>query len=118
MSDKPSMKFFYPPTFNGPAMEALKGASSYQEIIDFLRNNDFYVLDLETTGLPDLDDRDIKNDPIQVAVTKVSGLQVVDRFTTYINPESKISSYTLKGVGDGRGGKVTPEFLRRIPDQA
>ena len=115
MSDKPSMKFFYPPTFNGPAMEALKGASSYQEIIDFLRNNDLYVLDLETTGLPDLDDRDIKNDPIQVAVTKVSGLQVVDQFTTYINPESKISSYTLKGVGDGRGGKVTPEFLEGFP---
>jgi DNA polymerase III epsilon subunit-like protein len=115
MSDKPSMKFFYPPTFAGSAMEALKGASSYQEIIDFLRNNDFYVLDLETTGLPDLDDRDIKNDPIQVAVTKVSGLQVVDQFSTYINPESKISSYTLKGVGDGRGGKVTPEFLEGFP---
>jgi DNA primase catalytic core len=115
MGDKPSMKFFYPPTFAGSAMEALKGASSYQEIIDFLRNNDFYVLDLETTGLPDLDDRDIKNDPIQVAVTKVSGLQVVDQFSTYINPESKISSYTLKGVGDGRGGKVTPEFLEGFP---
>jgi DNA primase catalytic core len=112
---KPSMKFFYPPAFDGPAMDGLRAATSYEEIVNFFMNTDFYVLDLETTGLVDLDDREVKNDPIQVAVTKVSGLRVVDQYATYINPESKISSYSLKGVGDGRGGKVTPEFLEGFP---
>ena len=114
-SNKPSMKFFYPPTFDGDAMAPLRAASSFDEVVEFLRNNDIYLLDLETTGLIDLDDPEVKNDPIQIAVTKVSGLQAVDRFTTYINPESKLSSYTLKGVGDGLGGKVTPEFLSSFP---
>jgi DNA primase catalytic core len=114
---KPYMKFFYPPTFLGEALEPLRGTSNFDEVVEFLKNNDFYVLDLETTGLVDLDDQDVKNDPIQVAVTKVSGLEIVDQFSTYINPESKISSYTLKGVGDGRGGKVTPEFLEAFPNK-
>ncbi len=114
-SRKPSMKFFYPPTFAGEGLDPLRGMSNYNDVIQFLKNNDIYVLDLETTGLTDLDDFEIKNDPIQIAVTKISGLQAVDSFTTYINPQSKISSYTLKNVGDGKGGRVTQEFLSGFP---
>jgi len=116
-ANKPSMRFFSPPTFAGEALEPLRGMDNYNDISEFLSNQDIYVVDLETTGLPDLDDPDIKNDPIQIAVTKMSGLRVVDKFTTYINPESKISSYTLMGVGDGRGGKVTGEFLESFPSK-
>jgi DNA primase catalytic core len=114
-SRKPSMKFFYPPTFAGEGLDPLRGMNNYNDVIQFLKNNDIYVLDLETTGLTDLDDFEIKNDPIQIAVTKISGLQAVDSFSTYINPQSKISSYTLKSVGDGKGGRVTQEFLSSFP---
>jgi DNA primase catalytic core len=114
-SRKPSMQFFYPPTFAGEGLDPLRGMSNFNDVVQFLKNNDIYVLDLETTGLTDLDDFEIKNDPIQIAVTKISGLQAVDSFSTYINPQSKISSYTLKNVGDGKGGRVTQGFLSDFP---
>jgi len=113
--DKPRSPYVDPPTFAGPAFDLLKGATSWDDVVSLLKNSEFYIIDFETTGLVDLDDPEIKNDPVQIAISKVKNLQVVDVFSTYINPESKLSAYTLSGVGDGKGGKVTPEFLSQFP---
>ena len=113
--DKPRSPYVDPPTFAGPAFDVLKGATTWDDVVSLLKASEFYIIDFETTGLVDLDDPEIKNDPIQIAISKVKNLQVVDVFSTYINPESKLSAYTLNGVGDGQGGKVTPEFLSKFP---
>lgn len=111
----PRMKFFYPPAFHGPALEPLRNMQTWDEVIDFLSNNDIYVFDFETTGIPDLDDPAIKNDPIQLAVLRARKLSLDDITSTYINPESDVSYWTLKEVGDGKGGKVTYDFLAQQP---
>jgi DNA primase catalytic core len=116
--EKPRSPYVDPPAFIGSAFDAIKGMTDWNsEVIPFLKDQDMYIIDFETTGLRDLDDPDIKNDPVQIAVAKVRNLQVVDFFSTYINPESKLSAYTLKGVGDGKGGRVTPEFLQQFPSK-
>jgi len=111
----PRMKFFYPPAFHGAALEPLRGMKTWDEVIEFLSNHDIYVFDFETTGIPDLDDPAIKNDPIQMAVLRARKLSLDDIASTYINPESDISHWTLKEVGDGKGGKVTYDFLSQQP---
>ena len=115
--NKPGLPFMLPAAFTGDAFSSLESATSYDEVVDFLRNNDIYLIDFETTGLPDLDDLDIKNDPIQVAVHKLQNLEIVESRTTYMDPGSKLSSYTLKSIGDKNGGRVTPEFLSKFPSK-
>jgi DNA primase catalytic core len=114
-SRKPSMRRVTPPGFWGPAFDGLHDSSDWEDPRDYLAGQEFNILDIETTGLPDPETPNIKNDLIQVAVIKVRGLQQVEMFKTYINPESDLSPYTLKTVGDGMGGKVTKAFLNRQP---
>lgn len=115
--NKPGLPFMLPAAFSGEVFSSLESATSYDEVIDFLKNNDIYLIDFETTGLPDLDDLDVKNDPIQIAIHKLRNLEIVDSRTTYMNPGSKLSSYTLKSIGDKNGGRVTPEFLSKFENK-
>ncbi len=113
----PRMKRFVPPAFSGPALEPLKDMDQFNDVIKFLESKKLRVVDLETTGLVDLNNDQIKNDPIQIAVAELDNLKVTSMQSTYINPESVLSQFTLKTIGDGTGKKVTREFLESQPSK-
>ena len=114
---KPRMDFFSPPAFIGPELEGLKDAKNFQEVADFLYSKDIYIFDFETTGLFNPIDPEIKNDPVQMAIVKVSNGKIVDQVSTFINPESKIGPWTLANVGNEQGGRINGEFLRQQPSK-
>ena len=114
---KPRMDFFSPPAFIGPELEGLKDAKSFQEVADFLYSKDIYIFDFETTGLFNPIDPEIKNDPVQMAIVKVSNGKIADQVSTFINPESKIGPWTLANVGDEQGGRINGAFLRQQPSK-
>jgi hypothetical protein len=108
----PQMKRFTPPAFDGPALEELSNLKTWEEVKDFLGKLDIYVFDFETTGIFDVNDPGIKNDPIQLAIAKTYNFAIQSIYNSYINPESKLSGFSLKTIGDGTGKKVTKEFLQ------
>jgi antirestriction protein ArdC/DNA polymerase III epsilon subunit-like protein len=112
---KPRAPFFSPPAFIGPELEGLREAKTFQEVADFLYSRDIYVFDFETTGLFNPIDPEIKNDPVQMAIVKISNGKIADQMSTFMNPESKIGPWTLANVGDGEGGRINKEFLRKQP---
>lgn len=114
---RPQMKRFDPPAFIGPAFDGLRDVDNYQDLVDFLYSKDIYVFDFETTGLFEPIDPEIKNDPIQMAIVKISNGKIDSQMSTYINPESKVSSWVLTNVGDGQGGRVNSAFLRQQPSK-
>ena len=115
---KPKMTYFDPPAFEGPAFEEIKGITSYQELVDFLYSKDIYIFDFETTGKFNPIDPEMKNDPIQMAIVKVVNGKIDSQMSTYVNPESKLSAWTLANVGDGQGGRISSKFLRQQPTKA
>ena len=115
---KPRMKRFDPPAFIGPELEGLREAKTFQEVADFLYSKDIYVFDFETTGLFNPIDPEIKNDPIQMAIVKISNGKIDGQMSTFMNPDSKIGAWTLANVGDGQGGRVNGDFLRKQPSKA
>lgn len=107
----PSMKRFTPPAFAGEVLEPLANVSDWKGVKDFLSKLDLFVFDFETTGIFDVNNPEIKNDPIQLAIAKAYNFMVQDMYNSYINPESKLSQFTLQTIGDGTGKKVTKTFL-------
>lgn len=82
-------------------------------------DGDFVVFDLETTGLsPE------KNRIIEIGAVKVSGEQIVDRFSTFINPEIPIpfEIEKLTSINDNmvisapKIEEMLPEFLKFCGD--
>ena len=82
-------------------------------------DGDFVVFDLETTGLsPE------KNRIIEIGAVKVSGGQIVDRFSTFINPEIPIpfEIEKLTSINDNmvisapKIEEMLPEFLKFCGD--
>jgi DNA polymerase III epsilon subunit-like protein len=110
-SSVPRMERFVPPAFEGPALDGLTNASTWEEVKEFIGKLVLYVFDFETTGIFDVNDPGIKNDPIQLAIAKATNYKIESMYNAYINPESKLSAFTLKTIGDGTGKKVTKEFL-------
>lgn len=110
-SSIPSMKRFTPPAFDGPVFEALSDVNDWKEVKEFIANLALYVFDFETTGLFNINDPDIKNDPVQLAIAKAVNFSIEQMYNSYINPDSKISGFTLQTIGDGTGKKVTKQFL-------
>lgn len=111
----PRMKRFDPPAFHGPVFDEIRDVDNYQDLVNFLYSKDIYVFDFETTGLFDPIDPEMKNDPLQMAIVKISNGKIAGQVSTYINPESKISSWVLSNVGDGQGGRVNSAFLKKQP---
>lgn len=107
----PRMKRFTPPAFSGPALKPLENLSEWEEVKDFIAKLTLYVFDFETTGIFDINDPDIKNDPIQLAIAKAYNFMVESSYNSYINPGSKLSQFTLQTIGDGTGRKVSRSFL-------
>jgi len=107
----PSMQRFTPPAFSGEALRPLAGMTDWADVKDFISKQTLYVFDFETTGIFDVNNPDIKNDPIQLAIAKAYNLAIESKYNSYINPESKLSQFTLQTIGDGTGKKVTKTFL-------
>jgi DNA polymerase III epsilon subunit-like protein len=107
----PKMPRFNPPAFIGQALDPLKNMTSWEDVRDFISKLDLYVFDFETTGIIDVNDPQIKNDPIQLAIAKAVNFSIQSSYNAYINPESPLSQFTLQTIGDGTGKKVTKEFL-------
>jgi antirestriction protein ArdC/DNA polymerase III epsilon subunit-like protein len=114
---EPKMTRFDPPAFVGPALDEVKNIDNYQDLVDFLYSKDIYVFDFETTGIFKPADPEIKNDPIQMAIVKISNGKIDSQMSTYINPGSKISSWVLSNVGNGQGGRVNSDFLSTQPSK-
>ncbi|MBP5702520.1 MAG: PolC-type DNA polymerase III, partial [Lachnospiraceae bacterium] len=80
-----------------------------------LLETDYVVYDIETTGLSP-----VKNKIIEFGAVKVSGGKIVDRFSTFVNPEepipyeiTKLTSITDDDVSDADNiNLVMPRFLR------
>ncbi len=79
----------------------------------------FVVFDLETTGL------DTRSDKIiEIGAVKIKGRKIVDRFSTFVDPEQYLSGKIIKltGIYDDmlRGApkeaEILPEFLEFIGD--
>ena len=76
--------------------------------------SDYVVFDIETTGLSP-----VKNKIIEFGAVKVSGGKIVDRFSTFVNPEepipyeiTKLTSITDDDVKDADNiSVVMPKFL-------
>ncbi len=79
-----------------------------------LLETDYVVYDIETTGLSP-----VKNKIIEFGAVKVSGGKIVDRFSTFVNPEepipyeiTKLTSITDDDVSDADNiSLVMPRFL-------
>lgn len=78
-------------------------------------DDDFVVFDIETTGLsPD------KNNIIEIGAVKVSGGQIIDKFSSFVNPKepvpyriTKLTGITDEMVQDAPFiSEVLPEFLK------
>ncbi len=77
-------------------------------------NSDFVVFDIETTGFSPVNDR-----IIEIGAVKVSGGQIVDRFSTFVNPERPIpyEIEKLTSITDGQVATaetidlILPKFL-------
>lgn len=67
-------------------------------------NHDLAIVDVETTGMSPLHDR-----VIEVAIIRISKNKIVDKFTTLINPQARLSPYISMFTG------ITNEQLVKAP---
>ncbi|MCM1134528.1 MAG: PolC-type DNA polymerase III [Clostridium sp.] len=82
-------------------------------------HTDFVVFDIETTGFSPVNNR-----IIEIGAVKVSGGKIVDRFSSFVNPDVPIPFEIVKltGINDGMVSeapfieKVLPEFLEFCGD--
>lgn len=77
--------------------------------------DDFVVFDIETTGFSP-----VRNRIIEIGAVKVSGGEIVDRFSVFVNPETPIpfEIEKLTGIDDNMvmGASVIGEILPRFLD--
>lgn len=82
-----------------------------------LRKATYVVFDLETTGLSSKRDK-----IIEISAVKIENLQIVESFSSFVNPEEKLSEFTkdLTGITDEdlkdaeTIDKVLPKFISFI----
>ncbi len=69
-----------------------------------LKDATYVVFDLETTGLSYMRDK-----IIEISAVKVRNMVIVDRFNSYVNPEEKLSEFTINLTS------ITDEVLKDAP---
>lgn len=111
--DAPSMGYIKAPAFYGPAFDNMPKKASYQEIAEYIQSNipEYYVFDFETTGLPGLVTPNVKNDPVQIAISKVVNNEVVDSTSYYMNPESDLSDWSAENLTVEMGSPISKDWL-------
>lgn len=88
-----------------------------QFIPDCLKQNSFVVFDLETTGLNSSPTSGNMDKIIEIAAYKISGGEIAESFTTFVNPERKLSDeiVSLTGITDEMVSSA-PTCERVMPD--
>lgn len=74
-----------------------------------LKENDFVVFDLETTGLNSSPVYGNMDRIIEIGAYKIRGGEIKESFTTFINPERKLSDEIIKLTG------ITQEMVQDAP---
>ena len=99
-----------PGAFNGKMAELLKDAKTWEEAAAIIRGTTMVFFDYETTGLPG-PEKGGKNEPVQIGAVKVVGGKVVDRFSSYMNPEHELSDWSAGNLKQLDGSPVTDDWL-------
>jgi DNA polymerase III epsilon subunit family exonuclease len=79
------------------------------EIPDCLKDKEFVVFDLETTGLNSSPSSGNMDRIIEIGAYKVIGGEIKESFTTFINPERKLSEEIINLTG------IKPEMVEGAP---
>jgi DNA polymerase III epsilon subunit family exonuclease len=79
------------------------------EIPDCLKGSEFVVFDLETTGLNSSPSAGNMDRIIEIGAYKIIGGEIKESFTTFINPERKLSEEIITLTG------IKPEMLEGAP---
>lgn len=82
---------------------------SRPELPECLKNNTFVVFDLETTGLNSSPSAGNMDRIIEIGAYKVSGGEINESFSTFVNPQKKLSDEIIKLTG------ITPEMVENAP---
>lgn len=80
-----------------------------EELPDCLKNNTFVVFDLETTGLNSSPSAGNMDRIIEIGAYKIIGGAIKESFTTFINPERKLSEEIIALTG------IKPEMVENAP---
>ena len=97
---------------DGSALDGLPHAQLWSSAADDAPPLTFAVVDLETTGASAIYDR-----ILEVAVVRVTGREIVDRYTQLVDPKTAISSFITRLTGiDGRMVRGKPAFAEIAPD--
>lgn len=102
-----------PGAFTGAFQRIVGGAKNWADVAKRLFNQTVTYFDFETTGISDYDGQGIKNDPIQLGAVKVKNGKIIGRFNVYMNPGSKLSTFSAdhlkRDVVDENGNVVLNE---------
>ena len=79
------------------------------ELPECLKNNTFVVFDLETTGLNSSPSAGNMDRIIEIGAYKISGGEINESFSTFVNPQKKLSDEIIKLTG------ITPEMVENAP---
>lgn len=79
------------------------------ELPECLKNNTFVVFDLETTGLNSSPSAGNMDRIIEIGAYKISGGEINESFSTFVNPQRKLSEEIIKLTG------ITPEMVEGAP---
>lgn len=112
-----SPKRVKPKAFWGVVRDWMAGAKTWDDVDKALEGKTLHYTDVETTGVFDPLQPDIKNDIIQIAINKVVDGQIVDTFVSYMNPESPLSEWAMANLKDDKGNPITQEWLASLPSK-
>lgn len=87
------------------------------EIPDCLKGHEFVVFDLETTGLNCIASSGTMDKIIEIGAVKIRDGEIVESFSTFINPERKLSDevISLTGITDEMVANA-PTYEQAMPD--
>lgn len=106
---KPAPKY-YETVFPQPYVDFTQTDLFTKEIVpDCLKDNTFVVFDLETTGLNNSPSSGNMDRIIEIGAYKILGGEIKESFTTFINPEKKLSDEIVNLTG------ITPEMVQDAP---
>ena len=107
-----------PKAFWGVVRDWMAGAKNWDDVTEALRDKVLHFIDFETTGVFDPLQPHVKNDPLQIAIYKVVNGEIVDKFVSYMNPGSPLSSWAMASLKDDKGNPVTPEWIASLPTKS